>query len=162
MEVSLVAGTTVRFNITAINTGTAILQDTVLSSPKLGPLTCPPGNATVPPAATYTCEGAYTVLATDLEVGQLVFTATARSPTLPAAAQTVNATQAVMVAQPQLYLDVLAATCNQTVATGMPYHMQCAASACTYLTKLPSAHDLLCMPASWVAKASTPVARAVV
>jgi hypothetical protein len=117
----LAAGTTVRFNITAINTGTVILKETVLSSPKLGPLTCPPGNATVAPGAAYTCEGTYTVLATDLEAGQLVFTATARSPTLPAAAQTVPATQDVvvtMVAQPQLYLDVVSATCNQTVATG--------------------------------------------
>jgi hypothetical protein len=111
----------VRFNVTAINTGTVILREAVLSSSKLGALTCPPGNATVAPGAAYTCEGTYTVLAADLEAGQLVFTATARSPTLPAAAQTVPATHDVvltMVAQPQLYLDVLSATCNQTVTTG--------------------------------------------
>lgn len=101
--------------------GNIILRDIVLSSPQLGGLSCPNSTPTALPGGNYTCQGTYTVTALDLETGLLSFTATGASSSLTAGAQKVAAAQAAiltMQAQPQLDLDILAATCTQTQATG--------------------------------------------
>lgn len=89
----------------------------MLTSPELGPLTCPNGTQ-AGPSTTYSCSGSYTVNATDLEQGQLTFSASGMSSTLSARVVAESQVQLTMVAIPQLDLDLEATSCNQTGGSG--------------------------------------------
>lgn len=102
-----------------------ILKDIGLNSSQLGPLTCPSTNQAAP-GTSYSCTGNFTVKMTDFEqFWNLTFSANGTSPTLPSTSAALPAVVAAqspavltMVAEPQLDMDLLATTCNQTVSSG--------------------------------------------
>lgn len=102
----------------ALCSGNLILKDIVLTSPELGALTCPASNQADPSSLGYTCTATYTVNATDLERGQLTFTAKGTSSTLSAEVAAAQPVVLTMEALPQLHQDLEAGSCNQTGGSG--------------------------------------------
>lgn len=103
-----------------LRSGNLILRNVKLSSPELGPLTCPDAtdSATVDPAASWTCTGTKVVNATDLEQGELVFRASGTSATLPTVVAAAESAQLTMQAEPQLTMRLVPGSCQQSTPTG--------------------------------------------
>jgi hypothetical protein len=103
--------------------GNRILKDIVLTSPELGALTCPASNQvdpSSPSTSSYSCTATYTVNATNLERGQLTFTAKGTSFTLADEVSAALPVVLTMSALPALYQDLEAGSCNQTGGSGKP------------------------------------------
>ncbi|MGL5808566.1 MAG: DUF7507 domain-containing protein, partial [Nocardioides sp.] len=74
-------GSTIAYSFLVTNTGNVTLNPVIVSDPKVGPVTCPPG--ALAPAGTRTCTATYTLTQADVDAGNVVNTATATgtSPT---------------------------------------------------------------------------------
>lgn len=112
------AGTNVSWTLTANNTGNLILQNTVISSPELGTLTCTQDVA-VAVRGSMTCTIVFEFTQDILEMDDKIFTATVTSPTLLKKAgvtdSTVAATDKIVVVEeaPALEVDVKAPECTK-------------------------------------------------
>jgi hypothetical protein len=105
----------------SVCSGNLILKNIVLTSPELGALTCPASNQDDPSSTStgsYSCTAAYNVNATDLERGQLTFTAKGTTSTLAAEVSAAQPVVLTMVASPALHQDLEAGSCNQTGGSG--------------------------------------------
>lgn len=101
--------------------GNLLLHNVSLSSGQLEALVCPSGPTAIRPGTAYACEAFYTVNITDLELGQITFSAAGTFSSVISGAQAVAAQQTAaltMQAQPQLELDLIAGSCNYSSPAG--------------------------------------------
>lgn len=128
--------------------GNRILDGVTLASPELGPLACPV-QPRAAPGESIACTANHTVNATELEAGELTFTATTASTTQGTRGVAAPA-KLQMLALPQLEQQLLPGSCQQTAPktgeglllwfsrnlTGC--HLVCAPLGLIYVTYIPT------------------------
>jgi DNA/RNA endonuclease YhcR with UshA esterase domain len=75
------AGDTIAYSFLVTNTGNVTVTGIAVSDPKIGPVSCP--GTVLPPGASMTCTGRYTLTQADLDAGTVANIATVSAHSLP-------------------------------------------------------------------------------
>ncbi len=99
------AGDTITYTFLVENTGNQTLSGVAIDDPRLGPVTCPPGD--LAPGGTRTCEAVYTLTQADVDDGEVVNSAgaTAAEPDGDVVLSLLDGTRTELAADPAIALD---------------------------------------------------------